>query len=65
MVGMTGMPEVALAREAELPYAACAVVANWAAGRGEGPITMEEILAHLEGGMGEAKKLLLALAKDL
>ncbi len=35
VVGMTGMPEAALAREAELPYAAISVVANWAAGRGD------------------------------
>ncbi|QDQ28886.1 S-methyl-5'-thioinosine phosphorylase [Chitinimonas arctica] len=35
MVGMTGMPEAALAREAGLSYAAIAVVANWAAGRGD------------------------------
>jgi 5'-deoxy-5'-methylthioadenosine phosphorylase len=34
MVGMTGMPEAALAREIGLPYAAIAVVVNHAAGRG-------------------------------
>lgn len=33
MVGMTGMPEAALARELALPYAAIAVVVNSAAGR--------------------------------
>ena len=35
MVGMTGMPEAGLAREAELCYAAIAVVVNYAAGRGD------------------------------
>ncbi len=35
MVGMTGMPEAYLAREAELCYAAVAVSVNWAAGRGD------------------------------
>jgi 5'-methylthioinosine phosphorylase len=35
IVGMTGMPEAALAREAGLDYAALAVVVNHAAGRGE------------------------------
>lgn len=35
IVGMTGMPEAALARELDLPYAAINVVANHAAGRGE------------------------------
>jgi 5'-methylthioadenosine phosphorylase len=35
VVGMTGMPEAALAREAELDYAALGVVVNHAAGRGD------------------------------
>jgi len=35
MVGMTGMPEAALARELGLDYAAIAVVVNYAAGRGD------------------------------
>jgi purine nucleoside phosphorylase len=34
MVGMTGMPEAALARELGLPYAALTVVVNAAAGTG-------------------------------
>lgn len=33
LVGMTGMPEAALARELELPYACVAVSVNWAAGK--------------------------------
>ncbi len=46
LVGMTGMPEAALAREAGLPYAALGVVVNHAAGRGE---SVQEIrLEHLE-----------------
>lgn len=32
IVGMTGMPEAALAKELDLSYAALAVVGNWAAG---------------------------------
>jgi 5'-deoxy-5'-methylthioadenosine phosphorylase len=43
VVGMTGCPEVSLAREAELRYAAIAVVANPAAGLSKEPITTEEI----------------------
>jgi len=35
IVGMTGMPEAALARELDLHYAAICVVVNFAAGRGE------------------------------
>ena len=34
LVGMTGMPEAALARELELEYACLAVVVNYAAGKG-------------------------------
>ncbi len=64
LVGMTGMPEAALARELELSYASCAVVANWGAGRGDGPITWEEIETSLDEGMDKAKTLLLALMVD-
>ena len=61
-VGMTGMPEAALARELELCYASCAVVANWAAGRGgKQAISMAEIGANLEDGMARVKRLLEAL----
>jgi 5'-methylthioinosine phosphorylase len=65
LVGMTGMPEAALARELGLDYAACAVVANWAAGRGEGLITMEEIEKHLTTGMDAVKKMLHQLMDSL
>ncbi len=58
MVGMTGMPEAVLARELGLCYAACAVVANAAAGRGEGEITMAEIERNLQDGMAEVRALL-------
>lgn len=58
IVGMTGMPETALARELELCYASIAVVANMAAGRGEGEITMSEIERHLSTGMENVKKLI-------
>jgi len=58
LVGMTGMPEAALARELGLCYACCAVVVNWAAGKGTGPITMDEIEEHLAAGMAKAGQLL-------
>ena len=48
LVGMTGMPEAGLAREAGLDYACLAIVANWAAGcAGDEEITMEEVLANV------------------
>ncbi len=58
MVGMTGMPEAALARELDLCYAHCAVSANWAAGRSEGIIEMHEIEMNLECSMQEIRTLL-------
>lgn len=58
MVGMTGMPEAALARELDMCYAHCAVSANWAAGRSEGIIEMSEIETNLECSMQEVKMLL-------
>lgn len=49
LVGMTGMPEAALARELELEYACLALVANWAAGCDpvSREITMDEVHANL------------------
>lgn len=58
IVGMTGMPEAALARELELCYAACAVCANWGAGRGDGEISMDEIERNLKVGMDRVRGLL-------
>lgn len=58
LVGMTGMPEAALAREAGLAYACCALSVNWAAGLSTTPITMEEIVRELNEGMGTIVRLL-------
>lgn len=58
LVGMTGMPEAALARELELEYCTCAVVANMGAGRGADVITMEEIDHVLREGMARVRSLL-------
>ncbi len=62
LVGMTGMPEAALARELELDYATCAVVANWAAGVQDTPITMNEILQNLDIGMVRVMQMLQHLS---
>lgn len=58
IVGMTGMPEAALARELGLRYACVSLIVNMAAGRGEGEITMEEIERVLATGMGQVVSLL-------
>lgn len=59
LVGMTGMPEAALAREQGLCYATCAVVVNWAAGKTDDIITMAEIEQHMATGMAGVKRLLV------
>ncbi len=60
LVGMTGMPEAALARELGLAYAALAVVVNPAAGRGTSAdaISMDAIAKVLEDAMAKARLVL-------
>jgi 5'-methylthioadenosine phosphorylase/5'-methylthioinosine phosphorylase len=58
LVGMTGMPEAALARELGLEYACCAVIANWAAGKQLGEISMAEIESNLRIGMADLAVIL-------
>jgi 5'-methylthioadenosine phosphorylase len=47
VVGMTTVPEVVLAREAGLCYAAVGIVCNWGAGMTASPLTHEEIVATM------------------
>ncbi len=60
LVGMTGMPEAVLARELGLQYAAIAVVANHAAGRGDSAhaISLEAIGAVLDTAMQRVHDIL-------
>lgn len=60
MVGMTGMPEAVLAREAGLPYAAICVVANWAAGRGNSQqeIAFDQLETVLADSMGRVRSII-------
>lgn len=58
LVGMTGMPEAYLAKEAGIPYATLAVVANWAAGVTESELSMAEIEQTLAGGIGNVRALI-------
>lgn len=60
IVGMTGMPEAALAREARVPYAALTVVANWAAGRADSAqaIHFENVEAVLHVAMVKVRKII-------
>jgi 5'-deoxy-5'-methylthioadenosine phosphorylase len=66
MVGMTGMPEAALARELDLCYAAIAVVANHAAGRGASSagVRMEDINATVQSALGRVRRIIEALVEQ-
>jgi len=60
MAGMTGMPEASLARELGLEYAALAVSANHAAGRGDSgqAVSMDQIARVLEESMGRVRRII-------
>lgn len=60
LVGMTGMPEAALAREKQLPYVSLCLIVNAAAGLGNGEITLADIDAVMSAQMPRAIALLSA-----
>lgn len=64
LVGMTGMPEAALARELELPYVCLALVVNPAAGKSIEIITMAAIEEVINQGMQQVKQVLAELITD-
>jgi len=62
IVGMTAMPEAALARELSLSYAIVCLVVNQAAGRGApGEGLHAQMAAHMEKATTQARRLLDAL----
>ncbi len=65
VVGMTGVPEVVLARELEMCYANISVVANPAAGISEGRLTSDEVIEMMSGKEKEIKEIISKLVKSL
>ncbi len=63
LVGMTGMPEAALARELNIPYASLCLVVNPAAGKSEDLITMDDIHLVIKSGMNEVKATIKNLCR--
>lgn len=57
LVGMTGLPEVVLAREAGLCYAGVAVVTNFAAGM-SGPLAHEEVVRMMNARTARLREAL-------
>ena len=65
IIGMTGMPEARLAREAELPYALVGMITVYDSWReGEEP-DVAEIVARLHANADTARRLIVALAGSL
>lgn len=63
MVGMTGMPEAALARELGISYAALCPVANYAAGRGDSlhAIDYEQVIVNINQTMVRVRRIIAEL----
>ncbi len=66
MVGMTGMPETALAKELGLNYAIIAVVANYAAGRGDSTqgINIESVNAAASTAMVHVRSIIESVVSN-
>ncbi|WGM38276.1 S-methyl-5'-thioadenosine phosphorylase [Caulobacter sp. NIBR1757] len=66
VIGMTGMPEAKLAREAELPYACVGMVTDYDAWReDEAGVEVTDVLAVLSANAAMARDLVAALAGAL
>lgn len=65
VVGMTGVPEVVLAIEKDLPYASLSLVANPAAGQGTEPITIDDVQAVVADGATTVTRILSEAARLL
>lgn len=65
MVGMTAMPEAALAREVEMCFAGISVVANYAAGIGGAVLTVTEVLGAVKNSLDSIKSLLMAAVEQM
>ena len=65
IVGMTAMPEAALARELEMGYASCAVVVNPAAGVDGKAIDSAQLQSAVPAGMEKARSLIATALPSL
>ncbi len=61
LVGMTNVPEVVLAKELGMCYAAVGIVTNWCTGIGGEEIAMHDIKAAMDGNKETITKLFLSI----
>lgn len=66
IIGMTGMPEAKLAREAELPYALVGMVTDYDCWReGEDAVDVAQVIAQLSANATKARRLVMHLLRNL
>ncbi len=63
VVGMTSVPEVVLAREAEMCYAAVGIVTNWAAGVSKEPLKHDAVSAFMDRQTPRVRELFREVVK--
>lgn len=64
VVGMTGMPEAVLAREAGMCYATVCVVTNQAAGLGHTMLSHQEVVRQMEASRKQLVEVIAGAAKE-
>ncbi|MDH7480220.1 MAG: S-methyl-5'-thioadenosine phosphorylase [Syntrophomonadaceae bacterium] len=65
LVGMTNVPEVVLARELGICYAAVAMVTNYAAGISPTALTHQEVLAVMGRNLNNLRRLIMETLENL
>lgn len=65
VIGMTNVPEVFLAREAELPYATLALATDYDCWRPHDQVDVNDILAVLHANVARAQEVIVSLAGAL
>jgi 5'-methylthioadenosine phosphorylase len=64
LVGMTGLPEVVLAREREMCYNSICIVSNYASGISEDELTIDEVFEMVSKKEGELLELIYNFIKN-
>lgn len=65
LVGMTNVPEVTLAHEAEMCYVTISMVTNMAAGITENKLTHKEVMEAMAANSSNFRKLIMAMLEEL
>jgi 5'-methylthioadenosine phosphorylase len=65
VVGMTGVPEVVMAREAGIDYAGIGIVTNFGAGLTTAEVSHDAVVAAMTESVGQVRDLLMIAAHNL